>query len=1082
MPDVQTWTETVTIPTYAVGEPERNPLFLDQRVYQGSSGAVYPLPVSESVADEARPVEWEAVFLENDYLKLMVLPALGGRLQLALDKTNDYPFVYYNRVIKPALVGLCGPWLSGGLEFNWPQHHRPTTYLPTEYRLEAHPDGSRTLWCAETEPLGYTRGMHGFTLYPDRAYLEVRVRLFNRTDLPQSFLWWANPAVHVNDDYQSVFPPDVTAVMDHGKRDVSSFPLARGTYYKVDYSPGTDISRYANIPVPTSYMAAHSDFDFIGCYDHGRQAGMVHVANHHLVPGKKQWTWGHGHFGRVWDAQLTDEDGPYIELMCGAFTDNQPDFSWLMPGERKSFEQVFLPFKTIGAPTNASRDAVVRLHVDGTRAELGVYVTSPRRVTIELLHGEEALLATEAVLDPTRAFTRTLDLPSAIAPHELTLRVRDGEQELVASTPQPPGESVLPAAAEPARAPAEVASVEELYLTGLHLEQYRHASVAPEPYWLEGLRRDPGDSRCHTALGRLLLRRGAFAEAEMHLRAATARLTARNPNPYDGEAHYLLGLTLVHLGRHEEAFDVFYKAVWNAAWQDAGYFQLARLATRAGRFEEGLELVGRALARNAHHLGGRHLRCAILRHLGREREAMRDVDALLALDCLHVGALYEQLLIQHRPGFDEAAGHKVLNWTTLALDYAAAGLLDEAAAVLRATPGDDPLPAYFLGWVLAQAGLADESAQAFAGARTRPTDYCFPNQLEAVHALRAAGDDDPRAQYYLGCLWYARGRHDGALACWERSRALDPRFPTVHRNLALVYYNQLGDGERAWESLSTAFALAPGDARVLFELDQLAKRLAHDPAERLARLEAHPELVARRDDLTVERLALLNLAGRCDEALAVLRGRKFHPWEGGEGKVACQWELALLAQAESALAAGEAQHACELLAEARDYPLNLGEGRLPTTPARHLDYTLGLALARLGEREAAHAAWSRAAAGADALSDGRYYNDEAPEAPYYQALALVQLGRADAARALAARLVSHGERLATEAAGEDYFAVSLPDFVVFRDDAARRRRLSGLYLVGLGRRVLGDDESARAAFDAVTALHPAHQGARYYRP
>ena len=152
--------------------------------------------------------------------------------------------------------------------------------------------------------------------------------------------------------------------MDHGKRDVSSFPIATGTYYKMDYSPGTDISRYKNIPVPTSYMAYHSDFDFVGCYDHGVQAGMMHVANHHVVPGKKQWTWGNGDFGKAWDRHLTDEDGPYIELMCGAYTDNQPDFSWLQPGEEKRFTQVFMPYKQIGAPKNVSKDVALNLEVE----------------------------------------------------------------------------------------------------------------------------------------------------------------------------------------------------------------------------------------------------------------------------------------------------------------------------------------------------------------------------------------------------------------------------------------------------------------------------------------------------------------------------------------------------------------------------------------------------------------------------------------------------------------------------------------------------------------------------------------------
>ena len=337
MEAVRVWKECVEIPTYPVGKKEKNPLFLEKRVYQGSSGAVYPYPVIESVGTKKENRQWTALFLENEYLKIMVLPEIGGRIQMALDKTNGHHFVYHNQVIKPALVGLTGPWISGGIEFNWPQHHRPGTYEPSDFTIQEHDDLSASIIIGELEQMSRTRSTVYMTLRPGKAVLDIEVRLFNGSRIPRRFLWWANPAVSVGEHYQSVFPPDVTAVMDHGKRDVSTFPIATGTYYKMDYSAGVDISRYANIPVPTSYMAHHSSYDFIGCFDHEKGAGMLHVANHHLVPGKKQWTWGNGDFGRAWDRILTDEDGPYIELMTGAYTDNQPDFSWLQPDEEKVF-------------------------------------------------------------------------------------------------------------------------------------------------------------------------------------------------------------------------------------------------------------------------------------------------------------------------------------------------------------------------------------------------------------------------------------------------------------------------------------------------------------------------------------------------------------------------------------------------------------------------------------------------------------------------------------------------------------------------------------------------------------------------
>lgn len=228
MDDVRIWEEAVVIPTYEIGEPDRNPMFLEKRVYQGSSGKVYPYPTIEKISREKTDKTYKAVFLENRYIKVMILPELRGRIQRAYDKTNDYDFVYYNQVIKPALVGLTGPWISGGIEFNWPQHHRPTTYMPVDYLIQENEDGSKTLFVNDVDQMYGTKGIAGFTLYKDKAYIEIRGQLYNRTATPQTFLWWANPAVAVNDYTQSIFPPDVHSVMDHRKEMFPDFRLQKG--------------------------------------------------------------------------------------------------------------------------------------------------------------------------------------------------------------------------------------------------------------------------------------------------------------------------------------------------------------------------------------------------------------------------------------------------------------------------------------------------------------------------------------------------------------------------------------------------------------------------------------------------------------------------------------------------------------------------------------------------------------------------------------------------------------------------------------------------------------------------------------
>ncbi len=291
----------------------------------------------------------------------MILPEIGGRIHVGRDRTNNYDFFYRQNVIKPALVGLLGPWISGGVEFNWPQHHRPSTFMPVQHVIEEHADGSCTVWLSEHEPVNRMKGMVGICLRPGSALVEAKVRLYNRTPFVQTFLWWANAGIHVDENYQAFFPPDVEFVADHARRALSWYPIARDFYYGVDYRDGVDISWYKNIPTPTSYMVTRSEYDFFGGYDHAKRAGFVHVANHHIAPGKKLWTWGNAEFGYAWDRELTDADGPYIEFMAGVFTDNQPDFSWLQPYETRTFSQFWYPIQEIGPVKNANRLVAVNL-------------------------------------------------------------------------------------------------------------------------------------------------------------------------------------------------------------------------------------------------------------------------------------------------------------------------------------------------------------------------------------------------------------------------------------------------------------------------------------------------------------------------------------------------------------------------------------------------------------------------------------------------------------------------------------------------------------------------------------------------
>ncbi len=1119
MEAVRVWEETVVIPTYGIGAPNKNPIFSEKRVYQGSSGKVYPYPVVEKIYDEKKDKEYKAVFLENQYLKVMILPELGGRIQRAYDKTNGYDFVYYNHVIKPALVGLTGPWISGGIEFNWPQHHRPTTFLPVDYLLSENEDGSKTVMVNDVDQMYGTKGIASFTLYPDRAYIEIRGQLYNRTPMPQTFLWWANPAVPVNDNTQSIFPPDVHAVMDHGKRDVSRFPIATGVYYKQDYSEGVDISRYKNIPVPTSYMAEKSDFDFVGGYDYGVEAGILHVADHHISPGKKQWTWGCGDFGKAWDRNLTDEDGPYVELMTGVFTDNQPDFTWLKPFEEKTFKQYFMPYKAVGAVKNASVDAAMNLELSceagaeagnvregsGKTAHICIYATSLREhAHVVLRRKGEIIFEETARISPVDIYRNTVEAGVG-EDTDFTLELHSGEPEgrgrlLLSYTPLAEEIPELPKPAEAAKDPEEIQTCEELYLTGLHIEQYRHATYLPDPYYLEGLKRDPGDIRLNTAYGSLLLSRGCFEESEKYFRKALKRMTWKNPNPYESEAYYKLGLSLFYQDRKEEAFDAFYKATWSNEQQEMSFYFLAAIAAGRGDYAQALEFVDKGLVKNWHNVKARGLKAAVLRKLGQLSAAEKQVEENLSIDPFDYVSRFEGYFISLEKCGGEAeqeeeskASELLLsqteqlmrgfheNYLQTARDYAEGGFLEEAVFVLRRCRESKPMLKYYEASYLDRMGETEEAGKAVREAEKADSYCCFPNKLEDIPVLIKAQELDngcAKAPYYLGCLWYDKKQYEAARACFERSAEADSSFPTVWRNLSFVYYNKMGEKEKAREALEKAFELDTSDSRVFLELDQLHKKLGWTAQERLAEYEKYRSTFMQRDDLYIEYVTLKNFTGCHQEAYQLLLERHLHPWEGGEGKATTQYATALLELGKEALRKNQPEEAADYLKKAMVYPENLGEGKLEGTKDNHIWYYLGLSYEAMGEKEKATECFEKAVTGTDEPAGMMYYNDQPADMILYQGLALYKLGKKAAGNARLYRLIDYGEQHMRDEVKVGYFAVSLPDFLIFNEDWTRRNKAHCYFLIGLGNLGLGNSQKARECFEKALSLDGFHLNCR----
>ena len=1074
---VNIWESPLVLPTYGIGPPDLEPMFFAGRDYQGAEGAIYPYALYDNLLDVRSDKTYQADFLENQYVKICVLPELGGRILSATDKTDNYDYVYRQTEIRPALIGMLGAWISGGVEWNIPHHHRATSYLPVDHRLVKNPDGSSTIWVGEVELRHRMEWAVGITLYPDKSYMKVTTILVNRTPFVHSFLDFTNTGVHANENYQVIFPPDTQFAVYHAKVQFAHWPLSHDTYQGVDYTRGVDLSWWKNHPTPVSFFAWSFDSDFFGGYDHGKEAGIICVQDHNVSPGAKFFEWGNGPEGKLWD-KILDSQGDYLELMSGNFSDNQPDYSWIQPSEAKLATQYWFPIRGIGGAKNANLNGAVNLEVGPSgKLKFGFCTTQEFRGAKAILTaGTQVLFEQSIDIAPDKAFVQQVPVPAGIKEDDLKVALLDSEnKELLSYHPVKRQPEPMPPVVEPPLLPKVIKTVDELYHIGLRLEQFHNAALDPYAYYQEALRRDPGNYAVNTALGRLYCERGLWQQARERLTLALDRATRNYTRPKDGEAYYYLGVTLRGEGKNAEAEDAFRRASWSEAWTAASYDQLAELDGQKGDWPQALSDLDHSLAYNMLNCRAWDLKAAALRHSGRPDEAKEAANKALAVDPLDLWGLHERGLLDTSAQPQFFLGNTLQANLELAVDYYDAGLGSEAEQVLKqlvaASPDQNkvnPLIYYDLGYLAVQTKQVGEASRYFHLAAQMPPDYVFPFRLEEVKVLEAAMQANPgdaRAPYYLGNLLYDRQPTE-AIKMWEKSAALDSSFALVHRNLAQAYEQTQNDMAKAIASMERAVELDRSNVRLRFELDLLYEAGNVSPQKRLASFQSNPALAAKRSDAMTQEAKVYLLVGQYDLAIQLLKAHRFHNWEG-YGDIHDVYMDACLLQGEREFHAGKYPEALKDYQASLEYPENLEVGR-PYREDRlpQVDYLMGLAYDKLGNTAKSREMFQQAV-----VAQRRGRRHERPEMLYFEGLAAQKLGRNAEASRCFDDLIAMGDRALAAPCDVDYFAK-------FGQKHSSRLRLADAhYLIGLGNLGKGETAKARDEFQAALKLNVNHLGA-----
>ena len=1052
----------VSMPTYTVAPPDKNPIFYRNEAYQGAAKHYYPLKLNDQYINERVEKEWKTVVLENEYIELGITPEIGGKLYYATDKTNNYHFIYKNSVVRPSNIGMTGAWVSGGIEWCVLHHHRASTFLPMDYTTVENEDGSKTIWVAENEPRHGMRWTIGITVFPGKSYFKAEGRIHNSSPFTHTFLNWANVAVHVNNNYQTIFPPSTQVVTFHSKTDFTLWPIAKAGYRNIN--EGTDISWWKNVVNSSSFFVHDLQEDFMGGYDHGKNAGTVHFGDHNIVKGAKLWEWGSGPSGQATEGRLTENDGPYAEIMVGAYSDNQPDYSWIKPYEVKQWEQYWFPVREIQGFKYANLNGAVNLEERNEKNKFKVFLAYYSTGKVEnakviLKNKNNVVFEKNIVISPDKPFTETIKLAGTYKLADLYTQLVNNDNNELLIEYQLIERQPVDVVPEPWRGypePSKLTTIEELYLTGKRVEQFYAPRYDPMNWYKAALEKDSGDIRTNTAIGNLYLKNGDYNAARQYFAKAIERLTNDYTVPSTHEALYLQGLTLRNLNLLAEAENIFYRATWDYAFHSAAYFQLAELSCAKNDFTKALHQINESLWTNGRNNSAITLKASIQRRMGDFEGAIATLNVIAGADPLDFRIKNEYYLIAKESGNNRKADNLIVslnkemrdyddNYLTLAIGYLNNGLLAEAENALRRFKGNNPFFNYYLGYIFDRYGDNVEALKYFRSAANQSVDYIFPYRLGTVDVLNTAlkyNPTDGNAYYFLGNILYEK-QPEAAMENWENAIQQNPELAIAYRNLGWGYYHHYDNIPEAIARYEKAIALNKGEALYFTELSELYERNNVPIETRIKIFEGNTDVVKNRDDSYQWFIENLILTGEAEQAVELLAGANFAYQEGSSRARNIRINANLI-MGKQYFEKKEYKKALDYFHNAQITKEEAGIDRLGDQ-AIQVDYHIGLANEALGNRSKANTYFKNAN-----QATTRNINVMS----YYQGLSFDKLGNKDQAKKIFESLISEAnQQLEREGSSEVG--------VIFGRRETASDRLSRLYTMrGLGYKGLGQLDQA----------------------
>ena len=937
---VKTYTEILTIPTYPWTETvDINPQFRwTNKAHYSPNPSIYPYAMKDNLTQTIEDINYEAMVIENDYLKVTVIPEVGGHVHSVLDKTTGENMLYENNVIKPSLIGIAGAWASGGIEFNTgPNGHTVTAMSPVEASFVDYPDGSKAIAIGNVEQVFHTQWVAIVRLRPDRAYLEETIRIYNPTHHKHMYYFWNCVAFPDNDAIQYIYP--ISVFQDHWGRNFTSYPIDRN---------GTDRSWLKNAYDPSGFFAYKCNQDFFGAYDHENNRGVISFMNHYELEGKKTWTWGRSQWGNRAAASLTDDGSHYLEIQTGPFP-TQSEYGALEPHQTIEWKEWWYPVHGTKGVYFSNKDVTANIIREKQMFSLLVTGTASREATCTI----DGIGSMDVDITPGQSSRLDFKIGKTEEPYSIT--VTSGDDLLAEFT-----------------YPLNIAEHDPEPYTGG--ERYVETSAAG--CWLKGLHRDKEGgtheafrlynkaiemdslfSPAMTSLGELKLHAGEYEEAKELLENSIYL------NINDGWAKYYLAQAYLELGYPDDALVMAYKAAQLQETVAQGYNLAGSIHIRLGEYDKAIYSLSRAVDMNGQDLNSRNLLACALWKNGDKEGASRQIEEVWKRDPLDIysGIIADFMGKDDGGTYDRISGKKdeVLDAADF---FLSAGLKDEALLIIDKyhynafLPEFSPLIHYYYG-------ILGNDIKYLDLAFTMDPDYVWPTLRSSFGILEEVirlNPEDWKARLYLGNMMFERCRKEDAVKMWNEALAINDSYSVLHRNLGLIEWRIENQPWKAIYHYKKALVCNPNDFTLYRDLGMLYVNETHQYIEAVQLLEKAREMGCVRGDIATLLGTAYNHLGKYKKTLDLLAANTYANFEGHLG-INQVYTAARIGLGNNAFAAGNFEDALYHYKESMIIPLNLGPGQMHDLPHCESHYLKGLALEKLDRMEEAKKSWELAA-------------------------------------------------------------------------------------------------------------------------